>query len=362
MAASVSGSSNASHGPSLTLRALQTRLEVLAALVRADGGNGWLLSSRPQAAHSGSSSVSLDDLVAYCADRDHATFEHANADIRRATEELFAAAYTATRDNTLLPVKLSPYLRPKQREEYSAAFVAAVARSASGDHEAPHLTRDAVNYPSSTPNLSSPGAATGGAGAASRVGPAEVYRAQDVPKHVATVAPTSTTAAQAQQQASAATEYSHRQDADEWRHAADSDTLTAGTGLCQFCGGCGPGASEQVLDLHYWRDCPMLTACGACGQVVEVAVLHEHLLSECERASDFKECSVCGAAVALGGGREHAASGACVPVTDPHTAARCPLCFGDVAPPNKSGWLMHLLGGRGCPANSRSNGAAANNA
>jgi hypothetical protein len=44
-------------------------------------------------------------------------------------------------------------------------------------------------------------------------------------------------------------------------------------GVCQFCGGCGPRATEAQLDLHYWQACPMLTACPRCQQIVEIATL-----------------------------------------------------------------------------------------
>jgi hypothetical protein len=44
-------------------------------------------------------------------------------------------------------------------------------------------------------------------------------------------------------------------------------------GVCQFCGGCGPHATEAQLDLHYWQACPLLTACPRCQQIVEIATL-----------------------------------------------------------------------------------------
>jgi hypothetical protein len=51
---------------------------------------------------------------------------------------------------------------------------------------------------------------------------------------------------------------------------------------CNFCGWAGPTSSEQELDLHYWKDCPMLMQCAYCKQVVEIAGNDEHLLNECE--------------------------------------------------------------------------------
>jgi len=58
--------------------------------------------------------------------------------------------------------------------------------------------------------------------------------------------------------------------------------------FCQFCGLEDPALSEEKLDLHYWQECPMLTSCKLCEQVIEIATLNEHLLSECEVAGQHK--------------------------------------------------------------------------
>ncbi|KAF4692936.1 hypothetical protein FOZ60_012167 [Perkinsus olseni] len=57
--------------------------------------------------------------------------------------------------------------------------------------------------------------------------------------------------------------------------------------VCQFCGYSDPEFANQsdLLDLHYWRDCPSLTQCYGCGQVVELAGLAEHRAVECEAAA-----------------------------------------------------------------------------
>lgn len=31
--------------------------------------------------------------------------------------------------------------------------------------------------------------------------------------------------------------------------------------VCNFCGRADPNFSADTLDLHYWKDCPMLTRC-----------------------------------------------------------------------------------------------------
>lgn len=50
--------------------------------------------------------------------------------------------------------------------------------------------------------------------------------------------------------------------------------------MCIFCLSKGQVYSEEGLNIHYWRTCPMLTKCEACKQVVEISYLNLHLLSE----------------------------------------------------------------------------------
>ena len=74
---------------------------------------------------------------------------------------------------------------------------------------------------------------------------------------------------------------------------------------CQFCGLYDPSFTEEKLDMHFWKDCPLLTSCRQCDQVIEVQVLNEHLRDECERVhggdaykpplgtADFSGCPLC---------------------------------------------------------------------
>lgn len=50
--------------------------------------------------------------------------------------------------------------------------------------------------------------------------------------------------------------------------------------MCIFCLSKGQVYSEEGLNIHYWRTCPMLTKCEACKQVVEISYLNLHLLSK----------------------------------------------------------------------------------
>ncbi|KAG8468904.1 hypothetical protein KFE25_007422 [Diacronema lutheri] len=86
---------------------------------------------------------------------------------------------------------------------------------------------------------------------------------------------------------------------------------------CQFCSRHDPTFSDENLDLHFWRDCPMLMTCSMCEQVVEISFFREHLLTECENG-------------------ESPAHG------ERLSEGTCPLC-GVVVPADDDGWTNHLL-------------------
>ncbi|CAD7963887.1 unnamed protein product [Amoebophrya sp. A25] len=52
---------------------------------------------------------------------------------------------------------------------------------------------------------------------------------------------------------------------------------------CQFCHLRDERFTPEVLDLHYWKDCPLLLECRFCQQVIEVSSLRSHYLEECDQ-------------------------------------------------------------------------------
>uniref|UniRef100_A0A8C2JXS2 Centrosomal protein of 104 kDa n=1 Tax=Cyprinus carpio TaxID=7962 RepID=A0A8C2JXS2_CYPCA len=101
--------------------------------------------------------------------------------------------------------------------------------------------------------------------------------------------------------------------------------------LCIFCGERDESFTEDGLDLHYWKHCPMLQRCLQCRQVVEIASLTEHLLTECERRADFTQCPLCSEALTRDKLTEHAQSAACNPPTSGENCNHCPLCHENFA-------------------------------
>lgn len=122
---------------------------------------------------------------------------------------------------------------------------------------------------------------------------------------------------------------------------------------CYFCKATDPlfAKSQQALDLHMWRDCPMLGHCPHCNQVIEIENLNDHLLEECSFKSNHVACPRCHEAIAAHLFEKHVDRKACLVAKPKNEANRCPLCHKDI-PPFAAGWRQHLMVDK-CPANLR---------
>lgn len=92
----------------------------------------------------------------------------------------------------------------------------------------------------------------------------------------------------------------------------------------------------------------MLVRCRECSQVVEVSMLIEHLLMECEHRESYTQCSQCSEAVKIEDIKYHVSS--CRGLIDGYN--RCPLCHEDLED-EESCWKKHLMGEKPCPKNTR---------
>lgn len=122
--------------------------------------------------------------------------------------------------------------------------------------------------------------------------------------------------------------------------------------LCIFCGERSEAFTEEGLDLHYWKHCLMLTRCGHCRQVVEIASLTEHLLTECDSKDTFGKCYRCSEAVPKEELPQHIKAKACNPARSEKLANRCPLCHENFTP-GEEAWKVHLMSPTGCTMNLR---------
>lgn len=95
----------------------------------------------------------------------------------------------------------------------------------------------------------------------------------------------------------------------------------------------------------------MLMICEYCNQVVEIAEMNSHLLSECKESSHFKECPKCKSSILKDLLKDHIKSNSCKPLRVDLGIIRCPLCEKDLAidadNPDKC-WREHLVI-KGCP-------------
>ncbi|XP_065277461.1 centrosomal protein of 104 kDa [Emys orbicularis] len=122
--------------------------------------------------------------------------------------------------------------------------------------------------------------------------------------------------------------------------------------LCIFCGERDESFTEEGLDLHYWKHCPMLTRCEHCKQVVEIASLTEHLLTECDKKDGFGKCQRCSEAIPKEELPKHVKGKTCNPAKPEKVANHCPLCHENFAP-GEEAWKSHLMGKDGCRMNLR---------
>ena len=118
---------------------------------------------------------------------------------------------------------------------------------------------------------------------------------------------------------------------------------------CMFCNEQNDEFNPETLDVHFWKACPMLSRCEHCSQVVEIAGITSHLLSECSAQNNFSECKNCELSV------EMESSHRCPRALAGQDEILCPLCRVSVRD-GEDGWREHLMGKMGCSQNPRRGG------
>ncbi|PIK60781.1 putative centrosomal protein [Apostichopus japonicus] len=169
---------------------------------------------------------------------------------------------------------------------------------------------------------------------------------------------------------------------------------------CVFCGDKNEAYRDGGMDVHYWKQCPMLKKCPKCKQISKtlcktleaegaavslqlgyIMVLRtiisikrwegkrkssqykqlsggsfwpdEHLLTECESRTKFAKCPRCSEAHEKTELDRYVTEKICEPLAE--GMARCPLCETQI-PANDESWKSHLMGPNGCPLNPRKGG------
>lgn len=224
-------------------RPIVSRLELMSNLVSQYGVGG-------------TTGISADGFMTFA--KSNGCFAHSSAEVRDAAKDLAVALHKLVGTQVLEPYLRT--LRPKQLEEYEAAF---------GGKTGIVLVDETGGGKSKKASVKESGGAAKSAGALS---PREEKASKPTP---APIQKTNTMKSSPKKSKSSA--------------EGDTDFTT-----CMFCGASDPVWTEDSLDLHYWKDCPLLAPCTACAQVVEVAGMPEHLLEECEHKADFRSDEVTG--------------------------------------------------------------------
>lgn len=117
--------------------------------------------------------------------------------------------------------------------------------------------------------------------------------------------------------------------------------------MCNFCGRYDTQFNPDSIDLHYWKECPMLGRCRECDQVVEQQLMAAHLLEECEFRNRYQRHEKCNMPVLKSESALHRCDR-----PKPAGAARCYECGKDVFPNTNAGWKQHILVDK-CDGNKR---------
>lgn len=126
---------------------------------------------------------------------------------------------------------------------------------------------------------------------------------------------------------------------------------------CIFCGITNKKFTPELLDEHYWNQCPLLMRCTQCdmvvkminNQAIEIMDLNSHLLNNCEYSKDFRPCPRCKQCIPLDVLREHTKNKSCKLAATEIGAVNCPLCH--VANSSRDQLQNHLVSS--CDKNSR---------
>lgn len=245
----------------------------------------------------GNTSLSCENLMGYC--KQAGAFAHSNGEVRDACKDLAVALQKIVGTDPIEPYL--QVLRPKQIEEYMTAF-GEVKKPVARAEEKTFKSESKQN--TNKERMSSP-----------RVPVTHLEVKESNAK---------------------------RRDEAPAEEAPDFTT-------CMFCGKSDRKWNEDALDLHYWKDCPLLIPCQACAQVVEIAGLPEHLVEECDAKNEYLICDVTGLAIKKSEYLEWKDSPECQPAPADHMY--CPLCQEPVADSDED-WKAHLVST--CTKNKRS--------
>ncbi|VVC35365.1 Armadillo-type fold,TOG domain,Armadillo-like helical,Galactose-binding domain-like [Cinara cedri] len=120
---------------------------------------------------------------------------------------------------------------------------------------------------------------------------------------------------------------------------------------CTFCKE-ESNFSEEELNIHYWKYCPLLMRCEQCSEVIEIMGLRHHLIKDCDFRDKYKTCDLCLEVVEIEFLEHHILGPTCKKrnaITD-----ICPLCL-DTIGNELQDWNKHLVIPSACKNHPRKN-------
>ena len=252
-----------------------------------------------------SSGIMVENVMNFA--KSNGCFTHSNGEVRIATQELTVAVQKVV--GTQAIESYLKLLRPKQLEEYENAFGGGAANKLHPE-----------SLPSSQPKRGGAGV-SGGSGA--KDGSHSPRNTKHAPK-------------------------THHSPQKKGVNTNDSDEIQDFT-TCMFCGVQNSNWDEDALDMHYWKECALLSPCPSCAQVVEVAGMADHLLDECDQKSKYIACETTGLAIKKSDLKEWQSSSLCKPCATGNL--NCALCKSEIENTDDA-WRQHLF--FDCRENSRS--------
>ena len=118
---------------------------------------------------------------------------------------------------------------------------------------------------------------------------------------------------------------------------------------CEFCGYYKPHITKDELNIHQYKDCPMLMQCDNCKQIIEISNLNNHLLNECDFKENYIKCNRCKQVVEKNSLNDHQVSDNCFDINEDKEKL-CPLCHLNIM--TEDIWKIHFLE-NGCQGNIR---------
>lgn len=113
--------------------------------------------------------------------------------------------------------------------------------------------------------------------------------------------------------------------------------------ICSYCGKSDENfINNKALEDHILNFCVLFFNCPKCAINVEVRLLNQHLVSQCNKKAEVKICKRCKEPIDMLLFNEHLKSNDCNPAKNINSSNRCPLCHLDI-PPFDKGFVNHLV-------------------